>query len=92
MPIEIVSRPISPNGSVADHMTRALDRGPGAVRMHLRQDPGELLPAHARQQVATAQNLLQALGDLAQSAIPRGMTMEVVDRLEPIEVEDRHRQ
>ena len=85
-PADLIERPIP------DRAASTLDGRPGAVRMDLRQDPGELLAADARQQVAPAQHPCSRAGDLAQRTVADGMPMPVVDRLESIEVEDRHRQ
>ncbi len=62
---------------------------PGAGLVGVRQQDGELVPAHAGQQVARAQRLLQARTDEGQQVVTDGVPEAVVDLLEPVEV-DHH--
>ena len=51
-----------------------------------RQDEDELLPAPAPSEVDVPDGLLQKHGELTQDCVARGMTVAVVDVLEPVEV------
>ncbi len=63
-----------------------------AVRVDVREDQDELVPALARHGIFLAQCRLQALRHLYQQAVADAVAERVVDALEMVEVEEHHRQ
>ena len=66
-------------------------RGVGGL-LHLRHDDGELVAAHARDDVELARAAAQTLADKFEQLIADMVTERIVDALELIEVEAQHRQ
>ena len=54
------------------------------------QKDRELVPAQSRGGVGGAQHVLQAIADLEQEAVARGVPQRVVDRLEIVDVHEQH--
>ena len=80
-------------------MQQAGDGGPdplgdpeGVDRPGLRQQQGELLAAEPAGQVVLAQHRLQRVRDLLEHLVAGQVPVGVVDHLEPVDVEQRHRQ
>jgi hypothetical protein len=61
-----------------------------AVAQVLQQD-GELVPAEAGDDVLGAYRLAEPVGDAGEQAVPGGVTVGVVDVLEPVQVDEQHR-
>jgi len=69
-----------------------LDRGVNLeVVLHVFDDDDELVPAEPRDGVRTSQPAEHALRDLREQAVARVVPETVVDELEPVEVEEQHR-
>jgi hypothetical protein len=72
---------VDPHGTVA-----------GIVESHTGKQGGELVPTQASQDVGGAERGTDPLAELLQQLIARVVAEAVVDRLEPVEVEQQERQ
>ena len=91
--VSLMSRP-SPwrklNAATRSRM-RSPDRG-GAFAARVRQDQRELVAAEARDHVRLARAQADDAGRFDQRAAPEQMAVRVVDRLEPVEIDEQQRQ
>ena len=68
------------------------ERGGVGGLLHLRHDDGELVSAHASDDVELTRAAAQALADELEQLVADMMAERVIDALEMIEVEAKHRQ
>ncbi len=78
-------------GSVMRPMTAWARRSQRLALVAERDQHGELVAAQPGRQAARRHELLEALGHGAQDRVPGRVAVEVVDRLEPVEVDEQHR-
>ena len=62
------------------------------LRIALRQHGNKLVARQTPGNIAAAQHALQSRRDIAQQFIPHRMTQRVIDLLEPVQVDEQHRQ
>ena len=60
-------------------------------RLHVGAHDHELVSAGAGREVRCAQDALQTLGERDEQVVAGGVAERVVDELEPVEVEEQHR-
>lgn len=75
-------------GETLDHLRRRRPADRGALRSG-HQDH-EFVTAEARHRVLAAKDLLEPVRDLDQQTIAEGVTVAVIDRLEPVEIDEQH--
>ena len=81
--------PLTPSTWMLAIRARARSTGANApVAFDLREDPGELLPADPRDELAGARRRRQVAADVGQDPVADLMAVGVVDGLEVVEVED----
>ena len=73
-------------------VVQALGDLPGTGDVRARQEDGELVAAHPGDRVPGAQRRAQPRADLLEQEVAVGVAHGVVDLLEPVEVDDQHRQ
>ena len=61
-----------------------------ALLVRILEQDTELVAADARDHVALAHAALEQLGDLDQRLVARAMAESVVDRLEPVQIDEQH--
>ena len=77
---------------LCQQLLQAFDGIGHMLRIALRQHGNKLVTRQTPGNIAAAQHALQSCRDIAQQFIPHRMAQRVIDLLEPVQVDEQHRQ